>query len=520
MFDYRTIADSELKSYFKGIPFSLSPRRHQLITFAHMLGQNANRIQMFHGIGTGKTLSALWTISEFWKPERTLVVCPRAAFRAWKRDVREIGWKYCILEGTAAERKDMLCDESVDIFCINYEGLKSVYANLEKCLVEDDINTLIEAQKVADECKGIVMIDDEHPDHFIVTKSSGWIVDPGEFQDGFDCMIFDEVHKCKDIDSLQSEICYSLSWRADYAIGMTGTPISSSLLDLWPTMRVVDLGQSLGQNFYKFKQRYFQKVGWGDWINKYDTESKVLNQILPFATSFTRNECIDLPPSEWQEREVNPTLEQYKLMEQIIRGLQIDINGGVINTENVLTRTESLRQIAGGFFYSKKDGKRIVTKFENNPKLGILDDVIDEHDGKIIIFHEYPPEGEIIEAWAEKNNLTYASLRGDTKDKDAEESYFIDDPNCDLLIANATVGGESLDLTTSCIEIFYSHSASIIKREQAEGRISRSGQNKLQLFIDAMLRNSPDEALVGKMGDRRAMSKRMLSYIRNFGKKK
>jgi hypothetical protein len=40
------------------------------------------------------------------------------------------------------------------------------------------------------------------------------------------------------------------------------------------------------------------------------------------------------------------------------------------------------------------------------------------------------------------------------------------------------------------------------------------------LFVDAMLRNSPDEALVGKMGDRRAMSKRMLSYVRNFGKKK
>lgn len=519
MFNYNSLTDKELKSYFKGYKFCFPPRRHQLLTFAHALGENKRRLQFFHGIGTGKTLSALWMIQHFWEPYKTLVVCPRSAFRAWRRDCENIGWSYCVLEGTTADRQDMLCNDNIDIFIVNYEGLKSIYANLERYLIEDSIPTRSEAEAIVDKKGGFIMIDDEHSSQFMVVKRAGWQIDPTQLIDDFDCVVFDEVHKCKDEKSLQSQICYHLSWRANFAIGMTGTPISTSLLDLWPTMRVVDLGQSLGQCAVKFRRRYFRRYGWGDWAPLPDTEMRILKAILPFTTSFSRDECLDLPDSTYQERTMPRTNEQIKLMDKVIQGLRIELDEGTLNAGNVLARSQKLRQITGGFVYVKDGDERITHKLEHNNKLEILNDVIDEFEGKIIIFHEYPPEGEIIEAWATDMGLSYASLRGATKDKEEEERRFIEDPSVDLLIANPTVGGESLDLTTSAIEVFYSHSASIVKRDQAEGRIRRSGQNKRQLFIDNILKGSPDEALVGKAADRRELSNRMLYYIQNYGSK-
>jgi SNF2 family DNA or RNA helicase len=470
----------------------------------------------FHGIGTGKTLTALWTISQIWHPEKTLVVCPRSAFRAWKRDIENhIGWPYRILEGSAEERRKMLSDNA-DIFIVNYEGLKSIYAGLKRHVLKDQIPTRQEAEELKKTIGGMVLRDTEHTDCYMLAKSSGWTVNHKEFIDEFDCVVFDEVHKCKDSDSLQSEICHNLSWRAKYVIGMTGTPIAHNLLDLWPVVRVVDLGNALGQSFYKFKNRYFYKVGFGEWIPYGNTEERILKQLLPFTTSFAREDCIDLPPATYQDRVAYPTQEQEKILWEIITGLKVELSSGTLNTDNVLVRAQKAKQVAGGFVYVGEGSDRKTHKFAHNEKLDLLNDIVEEHSGKIIIFHEYPPEGEIIEAWAKTKGLTFASLRGSTVDKTEQERKFIEDDS-DLLIANSTVAGTSLDFTVSAIEVFYSHSGSIITRDQCEGRIRRSGQYVAQLFLNLLLAGSPDEVLVERAVSRRELSERLLTYIRSYG---
>ena len=86
-FDYQSISDAELKDIFKGVPFSVEPMRHQMLTYAHAMHMNRKRLFFMHDIGTGKTLSAIWMNQMFWKPKKILVVCPRSAFRGWRRDL-------------------------------------------------------------------------------------------------------------------------------------------------------------------------------------------------------------------------------------------------------------------------------------------------------------------------------------------------------------------------------------------------------------------------------------------------
>ncbi|MEK0367600.1 MAG: NADAR domain-containing protein, partial [Nitrosopumilus sp.] len=582
----------------------------------------------------GKTLTALW-ITQLWKSKKTIVICPRTAFNAWKRDITKYtDFSYVILEGEKAVRIKGL-ETEYQIYIINYEGLKSIYADL-KLTSEDRIDTFdgeyafmsnfhsstiywdnerwptlehafqaakstdSEVQKIIrnadtpgeakklgrkvrlsfckdwDEYKLEVMqelVEKKFLQDINLTKAllntkeakltegnywhdnfwgdcyckkcssikglnnlgkilmatrkklggegapkRAWLMNFTAFIDHFDNVIFDEVHKCTSNTSIQAKICYQLSHRAKNVIGMTGTPISSHLLNLWNIMKVIDLGMHLGLNFFVFRNKYFKK-SWHDWIPFPNSEKKILERIAPVATSFKREECIDLPEKMYEPIVVEASTEQRKAMDKVIAELTPQINSGLINQGNVLTKTQKLREIAGGFLYStNKKGKRETYIFPKNPKLEVIEDVVTSTDYKIIIFHQFEAEGRIMENWAKNKKIGFASMRGEIKDTEAEFDRFINDEKVQILIAHPKSASESLDMTITFIEVFYS-TGSFLEREQAEGRTRRKHQHKKQLYIDVILRNSPDEIGLERIKETKKLSERVLEFIRNYGKK-
>lgn len=634
MFDYKQLTDDELHDIFRDIDFKLEPMRHQYITMAHALGNDITRAALFHDIGTGKTLTAIW-LSMLWKTKKTLVVCPISAFRGWNRDLgKHTNLSYKILEGEKAKRIEHL-EQDYDFYVINYEGLKSIYAILqaddtkpielfnnnylflsnfsqnpviwndikyptvenafqaakstdpevmeqirkaespavakqlgrkvrlsfrsdwEKVRVDvmaeivelkflqniDLIKKLIATEKAylregnywhdnfwgnctCTKCKNIKGENVLGEILMKVRKAVGgegkvgksWIVDHVSFVDNFDNIIFDEVHKCTSLDAIQSKLCYKLSQKSKYVIGMTGTPIRSNLMNLWNIIKVIDLGDHLGLNFFKFREKYFKKSRF-DYVPYKDSEEKILKRILPIATSFKREECLDLPDKMYEIYEVEATSKQRKAMNDIIKGLQIEIEGGTLNPGNVLTKSQYLKEVAGGFLYTKDDDKKKKTyNFPVNPKLQAVEDIVELTDSKIIIFHQYEEEGRLLERWAKKKKIGYASMRGEIKDTNAEFDRWLEEDSCKLLFAHPRTASESLDMTIAWLEIFYS-TGGFIEREQAEGRIRRKHQTKKQLYIDIVMRDSPDEVSLERLGERKSLSERVLEFIRNYGKK-
>ena len=86
--DFNSWSDVDLQAAFQDFDFhpDRPPMRHQLLTLGKVVSNDLNRTALFHDVGTGKTLTALW-IAQHWKSKKILVVCPRSAFRAWKRDI-------------------------------------------------------------------------------------------------------------------------------------------------------------------------------------------------------------------------------------------------------------------------------------------------------------------------------------------------------------------------------------------------------------------------------------------------
>jgi SWI/SNF-related matrix-associated actin-dependent regulator 1 of chromatin subfamily A len=499
-FDYNLLTNNDFEEIFKeanlvvrkpNIPV-IAPRRHQLLTLAKTIGEDIRRVPLFHDIGTGKTLTALWLMT-LWKVKKVLIVCPSSAFCSWQRDLKKYtNFTYVVLTGEKKDRIEKL-SKQYDFYIINYEGLKCIYGELKE-----------------------------------KENKREWVINDLFFIDNFDCITFDEVHKCRSYASLQSEIAYQLSRRSKYTIGMTGTPIETSLLDLWNVFKVIDHGKCLGNNFFAFRRTYFypityqlkkQKRSFTEWKPTKEAEQQILSRIAPITTSFKREDCLDIPKKQPPiQRILEATPEQKRYFKQICEGLKIEVNEGILTKDNILksNKTAKLLQITGGFLYVQEDNQRSAHIFEPNPKLDALKDIYEEAQEKIVVFHQFIEEGRILEKWAKKEKIKFSSLRGEIKDKEKQYTLFVEDPTVKFMFGHPECAGESYDMTVASLMVFYSNGSSLRQREQAEGRINRDKQIKRCVFIDLLIKDSVDFTPLQNIETKKSLAQRVYEFIKNY----
>jgi SNF2 family DNA or RNA helicase len=158
-----------------------------------------------------------------------------------------------------------------------------------------------------------------------------------------------------------------------------------------------------------------------------------------------------------------------------------------------------LHTITGGFI--KKDDGEILL-ISDNPKLDMLQDILESNINrtKIIIFHHYVEEGRLLETFLTKLKIRYATLRGETKNKEKEFTEFTTNDKVRVLVAHVASAGEGYTFTQATIEVFYSNNHSLRYRKQAEKRIHRDGQKNpvyyYDLVYDGMMDHKVYEAML------------------------
>jgi len=295
------------------------------------------------------------------------------------------------------------------------------------------------------------------------------------FADG---VLVSNCHRTKSGRALVSRVAMELSRRAKHCIIMTGTPLTKDQKDLWSEMAVMDMGRSLGNNYWNFVRTYFRPAGF-DWKLKRDSLEKILEKLKPHTIRYERSECFDLPERTYEKRRTYMTKEQTSLMTSVMA--QESGDDDVWTTTAALQCGNKLAQISGGFIYGI-DHK--AKRLKSNPKLDELASLFDEITGKVIIYHHYAEEGRMIEELLRKLKIKFCSARGEITDKDAQIMKFQKDKNVQVLVAHPSCGGEGINLQCASTMIFYSNGYHYALRVQAEGRIYRLGQKNRCLYID------------------------------------
>jgi SNF2 family DNA or RNA helicase len=177
--------------------------------------------------------------------------------------------------------------------------------------------------------------------------------------------------------------------------------------------------------------------------------------------------------------------------------------GGVTSTVNALTQLMRLHQIVCG--HVKLDNGEVI-ELPNN-RIGELMSVVEETDGKIIIWANYRHDIEAIKLALSKEygmnsvGMYYGDTDDDERKRVLEE---FQKPNSEMrfFVGNPSTGGYGLTLTAAHTMVYYSNSFDLEKRLQSEDRAHRIGQTKNVTYIDLIAVGTIDEKIVKALRDK------------------
>ena len=233
-----------------------------------------------------------------------------------------------------------------------------------------------------------------------------------------------------------------------------------------------------------------------------------------FSYRVRKEDCLDLPEKIYQQRFVDFTAEQKRVYKQMQEQAWAIIQDQEVSFANKLTEMLKLHQVCNGFL---KTNEGIIVKMEDCPKLKELIKVIEEGDGKFIIWANYIHNIESISSLLKKlyGENSVVSIYGAVSVEDISIAVykFQNDSDVKFFVGNPTTGGYGLTLTAASYVIYFSNSYNLEVRQQSEDRAHRIGQKKNVTYVDLLMRNSIDMLIVSALQKKIKISAETLGEV-------
>jgi SNF2 family DNA or RNA helicase len=437
---------------------------------------------LFFEVGAGKSLTAVNILRHKYfhhsRVLKTLIFGPPIVLENWKREWiinSEISPKKIhVLSGSHKDRLKIFLkhkDEDGCIFITNYEAL-----------LMKELHTALLAWKP-------------------------------------EVIIWDELHKLKDPTSKRTKLAIPLADVSLYRLGLTGTPILNSLMDMFSQFRVLDLGRTFGKNFFVFRNRFFYDKNAGmpagrhfpDWRPRPKIESEFNNMISQVSMTVKKEDCMTLPPLVKSTLFTKMSSEQERSYQQMKKDLISYIGDKAAVANLAITKALRLQQIVSGFV-KLDDGS--VHRFKNNPRAdqlhGLLEELTPKH--KVIIWAVFHENYVTIREVCERLKIKYVEVTGAVTDKQGAVDSFNNDPTTRVFVSHPLSGGIGINLVVADISIFYSRNFSLEQDIQAEGRFNRGGSeiHKKLLRYDLVTENTIDEQVLQALHNKQNLSDSVL----------
>lgn len=300
---------------------------------------------VFLDMGLGKTSITLTAISNLlfdsFEVHRVLVIAPlRVARDTWTAEVDK--WDHLhnlicsVAVGTEAERKAALM-RPADIYIINRENVQ-------------------------------------------------WLVEESGIPFTFDMIVIDELSSFKNHNTKRFKAMLRVRSKVNRIVGLTGTPASNGLMDLWAEFRILDMGQRLGRFITKYRTDYFQPDKRnGQIIYSYKplpyAEDAIYRQISDITISMKATDHLQMPELVSSEYTVRLSDEEKQKYTDLKQELVLSLGDAEITAANVASLSGKLSQMANGAIYD--DSGEVIQIHDR--KLDALEDIIESANGKPIL---------------------------------------------------------------------------------------------------------------------------------------
>jgi superfamily II DNA or RNA helicase len=394
-----------------------SPYKHQL----HLAESSLSRKRIIYSceVGTGKSLAAILTINSIRK--KTLIVCPNNILKKWSNEItKHSNLTSTMLTGTVANRKKCMASTN-NVHIVNYE----ILAKLKDSMT-------------------------------------------------YDVVIFDESHRLKNPSSKQSKAAADISSRAEYVIGMTGTFYANNYIDIFGQLKVIDK-RLFGTNKYHFINRYCL-LGYFKNVVGYRKIDELKAIIESSVISYRLSDIVDIPDVIDDIIPIDIPSETMKHIASIAKTGITTVNDHEIVADRAITKDLRINQLCSGFIGDKTDSlddndnivtNRVAFDVDTN-KLDVLFDIINNYDGKIVVWCRFIHSINRIMKVADKEKIGY-----DCYYSGNHGDYLNFESSDKKLWIGQLQTGIGYDLPSVVLSVYYELDHSRINLIQTKGRTRR-----------------------------------------------
>ena len=326
---------------------------------------------IFLDMGMGKTSIVLTAIMklmyERFEVSKVLIIAPlRVARNTWPEEIRK--WKhlqgltFSVVVGTAAERQKALAADA-DIYIINRENVP-------------------------------------------------WLVAQCGRSFDFDMVVIDELSSFKSWQSKRFRELMKVRPFVKRMVGLTGTPSSNGLMDLFAEFKLLDMGKRLGRFITQYRTAYFKPDRTnGPVVYSYsllpDAEERIYEKISDITISMKATDHLKMPELVSSEHRVYMDEAEREKYRELKNELVLQLHGKEITAANAAALTGKLLQLANGAIY---DEDKVVNAFHER-KLDALEDLIEAANGRpVLVAYWFQHDLERIQKRLDALKVEYARI--------------------------------------------------------------------------------------------------------------
>ena len=349
-----------------------SPHEYQRYATEYIETHPVAAILLDMGLGkTSITLTALNNLLfDSFEVCRILVIAPlRVARNTWGAEIEKWdhlnGLQYSVAVGTENERLSAL-KKQADIYLINRENVQ-------------------------------------------------WLISESGIPFDFDMVVVDELSSFKNHQTKRFKALMKVRPKVKRIVGLTGTPSSNGLMDLWAEFRLLDMGERLGRFIGQYRTSYFRPDKQnGQVVFSYKplpgAEKQIYSRISDITISMKSTDHLRMPELINSRYTVYLSERENSRYAELKEELVLQLPDGEVTAANAASLSGKLSQMANGAVYT--DAGETVAVHER--KLDALEDIIEAANEKpVLVAYWFRHDLERITERLQKLKIPYARLDTD-----------------------------------------------------------------------------------------------------------
>ncbi|MEG1149596.1 MAG: DEAD/DEAH box helicase, partial [Niameybacter sp.] len=321
--------------------------------------------------------------------------------------------------------------------------------------------------------------------YIINRENIDWLINKSGHPFDFDMVVIDELSALKSHSTKRFKSLLKARPKVKRIVGLTGTPSSNGLMDLWAEFRILDMGERLGRFITHYRNNYFEPDKRnGQMVFSYKprvgAEDAIYRLISDVTISMKSADYLKMPECIMNEVVVQLSEKERKQYDSLKKDMILSLDDKEIDAVNAAALSGKLLQMANGAVYD--EGSNVI--HIHNQKLDALEDLIEGANGKPVL----------VVYWF-KHDLERIKKRFKVREiQTSKDIVDWNDGEIEVAVIHPASAGHGLNLQAGgSTLIWFGLTWSLELYQQTNARLWRQGQNETVVIHHIITKGTIDE---------------------------